>query len=501
MYMNIPLLSIIIVVPFIGSLMALLLSRHPRWCRWSSLIFTFLELGLVSLILFLDLQPHMTPTGIWLLAEDYPWLGAFGATFGLGLDGVSLMLLLLTAFINIICVLISWEAIDEKVGPFHFFILFLEGCLMGLFMATDLLLFYLFWEIQLIPMFFLIGIWGHDKKVYASVKFVLFTFGGSLFMLIALVALFVIHGRQTGVYTFSFYQLLHTQMSPTTEVWLYCAFLLAFAIKIPVVPVHTWLPDAHTEAPTAGSVDLAGLLLKTGFYAFFRFAVPLFPNAARDSVIAIIIVGLIGMFYSAWIALSQRDIKRLVAYSSIGHMGMMVIGLGIWNLITISGSFLQMVNHGISTSALFAMVGMLDERIHSRDFARLGGLWKKMPIFSAFFLFFALSSMGLPGLNNFVGEVLILIGTFRAWPLIAVLSFIALIPAVIYILRMVHDSLFGEPHEDETFWDVNPREIFILVFMALPVLYIGLHPGPILKIFESSIEIMLQQTTLMAQNF
>ena len=226
-----------------------------------------------------------------------------------------------------------------------------------------------------------------------------------------------------------------------------------------------------------------------------------FPTAAKASITAVIIVGLIGMFYSAWIALAQTDIKRLVAYSSIGHMGMMVIGLGIWNLITLSGSFLQMVNHGISTSALFAMVGMLDERIHSRSFARLGGLWKKMPIFSAFFLFFALSSMGLPGLNNFVGEVLILIGTFRAWPLVAVLSFVALIPAVIYILRMVHDSLFGEPHEDETFWDVNPREIFILVIMALPVLYIGLHPGPILKIFESSIEIMLQQTTLMAQNF
>ncbi len=501
MLVHVPLLTVIILIPFFGSFMALLTAGNPRVCRWTSLSFTCLELGVVSALLFLDLQPHLTSTGVWLLAEDYPWLGGLGARFSLGLDGVNLMLLLLTAFINVICVLISWEAINTKVGPFHFFILFLEGCLMGLFLATDLLLFYLFWEIQLIPMFFLIGIWGHTNRVYASVKFLLFTFGGSLFMLIALVGLFVIHGQQTGVYTFSFYQLLQTTMSPTTEAWLYFAFLLAFAIKIPMFPVHTWLPDAHTEAPTAGSVDLAGILLKTGFYAFFRFAVPLFPNAARASITVIIILGLFGMFYAAWIALAQTDIKRLVAYSSIGHMGMMVVGLGIWNLLTLSGSFLQMVNHGITTSALFAMVGMLDERLGSRDFAKLGGLWKEMPVFSAFFLFFALSSMGLPGLNNFVGEILILIGTFQAWPLIAILSFVAIILAVIYTLRMVQDSLFGAAQPEHTLWDVKPREIFILVILALPVLYIGLHPGPILNLFESSINLMMQQTTLMAPSF
>jgi NADH-quinone oxidoreductase subunit M len=501
MILQVPLLTVIILIPFFGSFLALLTGRHPRVCRWTSLFFTFLELTLVGFLLSLDLQPQSTATGMWLLAEDYPWLAGLGANFSLGLDGISLMLILLTAFINIICVLVSWEAITVKVGSFYFFLLFLEGCLMGLFLATDLLLFYLFWEIQLLPMFFLIGIWGDTNRVYASVKFLLFTFGGSLFMLIALVGLYVIHGQQTGVYTFSFYQLLQTKMSPTTEAWLYGAFLLAFAIKIPLVPVHTWLPDAHTEAPTAGSVDLAGLLLKTGFYAFFRFAVPLFPTAAQASISVIIVIGLFGMFYTAWIALAQTDIKRLVAYSSIGHMGMMVVGLGIWNLLTISGSFLQMVNHGISTSALFAMVGMLHERLDSRDFAKLGGLWKEMPVFSAFFLFFALSSMGLPGLNNFVGEVLILIGTFQAWPLIAILSFVAIILGVIYILRMVQDTLFGEARQERTLWDVKPREIFILVTMALPVLYIGLHPGPILQLFESSINLMLQQTSLVARGF
>jgi NADH-quinone oxidoreductase subunit M len=265
--------------------------------------------------------------------------------------------------------------------------------------------------------------------------------------------------------------------------------------------VHTWLPDAHTEAPTAGSVDLAGLLLKTGFYGFFRFAIPLFPRAFQATIPLIIALGLFGMFYAAWIALAQTNIKRLVAYSSIGHMGMMVVGLGIWNLLTLSGSFLQMINHGLSTSALFVLVGMLDERLGSRDFADLGGLWKKMPVFSAFFLFFALSSMGLPGLNNFVGEILILIGAFKAWPLIAVLSFVGIVLAVIYILRMVQDTLFGEARQEHALLDVKPREILVLVMMALPVLFIGLHPGPILRLLDSAIIFMLHQTPLLARTF
>lgn len=481
--------------------MALATGPRPRLCRWVSLSVSLIELALISLLFFLNLKPHMGPTGTWLLAVDYPWFEMLGARFTLGLDGLSLMLILLTAFLTVISILISWEAIKNKVGVFNFFLLFLEGCLMGLFTATDLLLFYLFWEIQLIPMFFLIGIWGHKHRVYASVKFVLFTFGGSLFMLIALVALYVIHGHQTGVYTFSLYQLTQTILSPTVEAWLYAAFLLAFAIKIPLVPVHTWLPDAHTEAPTAGSVVLAGLLLKTGFYALFRFAFPLFSGAAYASIPLLLVLGLIGLFYAAWIALAQTDIKRLVAYSSIGHMGLMIIALGIWNIMALSGSLLQLINHGLSTSALFVMVGMLDERLGSRDFAKMGGLWKQMPVFSAFFLFFALSSMGLPGLNNFVGEILILIGTFQVRPVIAIVAFVGLILGVIYILRMVQDSLFGEASQKHHLWDIKPREMVILVIMALPVLYIGLHPGPILKLFESSIVLMLQQAPLLAQNF
>ncbi len=494
------LLVIIIFLPLAAALAALATGPWPRLCRWVSLGLSLVELVLVSLLFALNLKPQAGPTGTWLMAVDYPWLTGLGARFSLGLDGLSLMLILLTAFLTVICILVSWNAIETRVGFFHFFLLFLEGSLMGLFLTTDLLLFYLFWEIQLIPMFFLIGVWGHVNRMYAAVKFVLFTFGGSLFMLIALVALYVIHGQQTGEYTFSVYQLTQTHLSPAVQGWLYAAFLLAFAIKIPLVPVHTWLPDAHTEAPTAGSVILAGVLLKTGFYALFRFAFPMFPAAAQASVPLLLGVGLTAMFYTGWIALAQKDIKRLVAYSSIGHMGIMVIALGIWNLMALSGSLLQLINHGISTSALFVMVGMLDERLDSRKFSDMGGLWKKMPVFGAFFLFFALSSLGLPGLNNFVGEILILIGTFQARPVIAILAFVGVLLPVIYILRMVQDSLFGEATEERQVWDVRPREVLILVLLALPVLFIGLHPGPVLRLFESSLGHMMLQIPLLAQN-
>ncbi len=365
-------------------------------------------------------------------------------------------------------------------------------------MANDLLLFYLFWEVQLIPMFFLVGIWGHANRIHAAVKFILYTVAGSLLMLIALIALYIIHGQETGVYTFAWYELMHTHLSYPVEVLLFAAFLLAFGIKIPLIPVHTWLPDTHTEAPTAGSVDLAGLLLKTGVYALFRFGIPLFPNAAKLFGPALLALGLGGLFYAAWIALCQTDIKRLVAYSSISHMGMIIIGVAIWNPVSLSGAVLQMINHGLSTSALFIMVGMLDERIDSREFAVLGGLWGKIPVFSAFFLFFALSSLGLPGLNNFVGEILILVGTFKARPIIAILGFAGIVFGVIYILRMVQDSLFGVPRKEHVLWDITPREYVTLWALALAVLFIGLHPGPVLRVLDPAVQHMIQQTAQVA---
>jgi NADH-quinone oxidoreductase subunit M len=487
-----PWLSVIIFLPLFGSLLALAFWRRPLVCRWASLGVTAADLILVICLLALDFKGKSGPTGNWILVEDFSWIERFGIRYSLGLDGISLVLVLLTAFLGFLCVLVSWKQIDTRVGAFHFFLQFMQTGILGVFLATDVFLFYLFWEVQLIPMFFLIGMWGHERRIYATIKFIIYTITGSLLMLIALIGLYLIHGSQTGTYTFSLSQLMHTALNPSTEIWLYASFLLAFAIKIPVVPVHSWLPDAHTEAPTAGSVILAGLLLKTGAYALLRFAFPLFPMASKLSVPLLLLLGLVGLFYASWIALAQKDIKRLVAYSSIGHMGLVVIGVSVWNIMTLSGAILQMVNHGLTTSALFILVGMLDERAHSREISNFGGLWKKMPTFSAFFLLFAMASLGLPGLNNFVGEILILIGTFRGNPLVAGIGFAGLVFTVIYILWLVQETLFGETRneqiKEQIFNDINLREAVILVPLAAAVLLIGLFPAPVLNLFQGPVE-------------
>jgi NADH-quinone oxidoreductase subunit M len=314
-------------------------------------------------------------------------------------------------------------------------------------------------------------------------------------MLIALIGLYLIHGAKTGQYTFSLYQLVQTPLGLSTGLWLYAAFLLAFAIKIPIFPVHTWLPDAHTQAPTAGSVILAGLLLKTGTYALLRFGFPLFPVAAKFSLPLLLVLGLIGLFYAAWIAMAQKDLKRLIAYSSIGHMGIVVIGIAVWNTMTLSGATLQMINHGLTTSALFILAGMLDERVHTREIANFGGLWKRIPGFSAFFLFFAMASLGLPGLNNFVGEFLVLVGTIKAWPLVTWFGFAGLVLTVIYILTVVQKTVFEETRNEklgeQPLADITVREVLILAPLALAVLFIGLHPQPVLGLFEAPVGVLV----------
>ncbi len=424
--------------------------------------------------------------------EDYAWIPSVGIRYTLAMDGVSLMLLLLTTFLGALCILVSWKQIQRKVSSYYFFLLTTLTGISGVFLATDLFLFYFFWEIQMIPMFFLVGIWGHEQRTRTAMKFFLFTMPGSLFMLLAIIGLYVIHGRQTGIYTFALPSLLGTSLSISAEGWLYAAFMLAFGIKIPMVPLHTWLPDTHTQAPTAGSVILAGLLLKTGIYGVFRFALPLFPMAFKASVPLLMVLDLIALFYASWIALSQADIKRLIAYSSIGHMGLVVLGLAVFNAITLSGSLLQMINHGISASALFILVGMLNERIDSRQFKDFGGLWKAMPVFGAFFLFFSMAALGLPGLNNFVGEIFILVGTYRVYPVAAAFGFAGLLFGVIYVLRMVQDTLFGEfKGETSALWDVDVRETVILGALALSVLFLGLWPKPVLDLFEGPVNALI----------
>jgi NADH-quinone oxidoreductase subunit M len=484
-----PVLSLIMLLPLLGGLSLFAVRRQPNRCRWIALGVTLVDLLLIISLFFMELKSSGRG---WLLVEDHAWIPRLGVRYSLALDGISLVLILLTAFLSVLCVLVSWKEIDARLQAFHFFLLSMQTGVLGVFLATDLFLFYLFWELQVIPMFFLIGIWGHENRIFATIKFVLFSIAGSLLLLIAIIGLYFLHGSQAGQYTFSLEELIRTPLPPKVEMWLYAAFLLSFAIKVPLFPVHTWLPDAHTEAPTAGSVILAGLLLKTGTYALLRFAFPLFPNAARDSLPLLLVLGLIGLFYAAWIALAQSDLKRLVAYSSISHMGLIVIGLAIWNTITLSGALLLMVNHGLTTSALFILVGMLSERSGSREFSHCGGLWKTMPVFSAFFLLFGMASVGLPGLNNFVSEILILLGTFKENPVIGVIAFAGIVFVLVYGLRMIQDTIFGQALNSNVFPDLTLREAAILTPLAVSVLVLGLHPGPVLNLVQEPVQKLLE---------
>jgi NADH-quinone oxidoreductase subunit M len=487
-----PLLSLIVFWPLAGGLLCLAFWRYPQPCRWVALGTAVVEMLLVLVLLFSDLHPD--PVQGWLLVEDFSWIERFNIRYSLGLDGISLLLLLLTALLIIMSILISWQQVTARVGMFFFMLLLTQSAVMGVFLATDLFLFYLFWELQLVPMLFLIGIWGHEKRVYAAVKFFLFNITGGLLMLAALIGLYLAHGRMTGNYTFDLQQLLQARIAPHLQMWFFGAFLLSFAIKIPVFPLHTWLPDAHTEAPTAGSVILAGLLLKTGCYALLRVGVPVFPEAAARFMPVLMTLGLAGIMYAAWIALAQRDMKRLVAYSSIGHMGLLVIGLAVWNTMTLTGAVLQMVNHGITTAALFILVGMLDERFHTRELAHFGGIWKTMPVFSGFFLLFAMASLGMPGLNNFVSEIIILLGVFRVNPVLGSLAFVTVVVTLVYVLRLVQDTLYGACRDGNQVPDINGRELVILLPLALAALGIGLYPGPLLALLQEPVSRLVQQT-------
>jgi len=482
------LLSLIVFLPSLAALAVLALAGRPRLCRWTALGATGVEL-LLALNLFS--QPGGVAHPGWQLSEHLSWLPRLGIAYDLRCDGISLVLLLLTVVLSLLGVLVSWRGIRAGVALFHASLLLTETAVLGIFLAGDLFLFYLFWELQLLPIFLLIGRWGHTGRIRAGVQFLLFSIAGSFFLLIGLIGLFLAHGAATGQYTFALAELLHTPLDPALGSWLFAAFVLAFAVKIPLLPLHVWLPDAHTEAPTAGSVILAGLLLKTGAYGLLRIAFPLFPAAASAAAPLLLVLGVAGLIYSAWIALAQRDMKRLVAYSSIGHMGLVVLGIAAWNSTSLTGSLLQMVNHALTTGALFIMVGMLDERLSTRQLAEVGGLWHSMPKFSGLFLLFALSSLGLPGLNNFVGEILILFGIYQTWPLIAVLAFGGLVLTLVYVLRLVQEILFGPPLAREELHDLSGREALILLPLALAVVALGVFPQPLLRLLAGPVRLLL----------
>jgi NADH-quinone oxidoreductase subunit M len=483
----------LIIMPFAGGIFAWALGRWgSSWSRWVSLAAMAGDLVL-ALILWTQYyaQFGFTASGPWFVQFNRPWIPALGINFHLAIDSLSLLLIVLTAFLGILSVACSWTEIQTRVGFFHFNLLWVLAGLIGVFSALDLFLFYFFWEMMLVPMYFLIAIWGHERRVYASVKFFIFTQLSGLLMLLAILGLYFIHGRNTGVYTFDYLQLVGTAMSPSAALWLMLGFLIAFLVKLPAVPVHTWLPDAHTEAPTAGSVVLAGLLLKTGAYGLLRFVVPLFPQAALDFRPVAMVLAVIGILYGALMAFAQSDLKRLIAYTSISHMGFVLLGVFAWNELALQGSVMQMICHGISTGALFILVGALQERIHTREMGRMGGLWATAPRMGGVGMVFALASLGLPGLGNFVGEFLVLLGAYQVSVSLTVLAAVGLVSAAVYSLWMVQKVFHGPRQEKQKFADLSEREMAVFAVLIAAIVWLGLYPQPLLKTAKPALEALL----------
>jgi NADH-quinone oxidoreductase subunit M len=491
-----PILSAIIFLPSLGAVLALLIASEELVKRMA-----LLTSGLAFLLSLLPFFMFDPSTAAMQFFERYHWIPALGISYEVGIDGISLLLIVLTTFLMPLTLLASWDSIQARSREFVVCMLFLETGMIGVFAAVDLFLFYIFWEATLIPMYFLIGVWGGPRRIYAAVKFILYTMAGSLLMLVAILALYFLHREATGEATFSLFRLWQLELPLSTQRWLFFAFFLAFAIKVPLFPFHTWLPDAHVEAPTPGSVLLAAILLKMGTYGFVRFCLPLFPEASIDATGIIALLAVVGIIYGALMALVQADIKKLVAYSSVSHLGFVMLGIFALNSQGLDGAVLQMVNHGLSTGALFLLVGMLYDRRHTRLIADFGGITKVMPVFAAFFLVVLLSSIGLPGLNGFIGEFLALLGAFRALPTLAVIATLGVILAAVYMLWMYQRVMFGEiTHEDNRHLrDLSRREIVVLVPIVLVIVWIGVYPQPFLRRMQASTTALVEQIDTAAQ--
>ena len=481
-------LNLVTFFPLLGVLVLLFLpSGKKHLLRWTALIASTITFGISvwALTLFNASDPDLQ------LVIQYDWIKVAGwnIQYHMGMDGLSILLVLLTTFLTPISILSTWTAVEERVKDFMLFFLLLEIGMAGVFLAQDLFLFYIFWEFTLVPMYFLIGIWGGPRRIYAAIKFFLYTMAGSILMLLAILWLGIAGG------TFSTPELIARGSIPVNiQMWLFLAFAAAFAIKVPMWPLHSWLPDAHVEAPTAGSVILAGVLLKMGTYGFLRFNIPMFPRAAVQAAPWIALLAVIGILYGAAVSYSQQDVKKLVAYSSVSHLGFVMLGLVALNPQGIQGGILQMINHGLSTGALFLIVGMIYERRHTRDLDQFGGLWKIMPIYGALTLIVTLSSMGLPGLNGFVGEFTILLGAFGSdaigSPWYAGLAAVGVILAAIYMLHMFQKMFLGPVTHDENarLKDLNWREVVTLVPILVFIFWIGLYPKPFFALMSPAVD-------------
>src|SRR5215467_749091 len=491
-------LTIVAFLPAAGAVLLLFYRpEHIRSIRAFALVVTVLTFA-VSLHLIAHFD-YSNPD--FQFAVRIPWMPSYGIYYSLGIDGISLFLILLTTLLSPLAVLASWS-IHERLKEYFIFMLLLETGMLGVFASLDLFLFYVFWEIMLIPMYFLIGVWGGERRIYAALKFVLYTMVGSVLMLVAIIALYFMHGDATGTFTFSYPQIQSALsagrmvLAPPIELWLFVAFFLAFAMKVPLFPFHTWLPDAHTEAPTAGSVLLAGVLLKMGTYGLVRFNLPLFPHMSHLFAPLISFLAIVGIIYGALVAMVQPDMKKLVAYSSVSHLGFIVLGIFSFTTQGMEGAVYQMLNHGVSTGALFLIVGIIYDRRHTRLIDEFGGLANRMPVYAAIFLIVTLSSIGLPGLNGFVGEFLILLGTFGSNHARAVTATLGVILSAVYMLWMYQRVVWGEVKNEKNanLPDMVGRERLMLLPLLIAMLWMGVYSNFFLRPMDSSVSKLLSQT-------
>lgn len=481
-----PILSTLIFLPIAGAALLLLIPRAKEsLAKWVGLLVSIAAF-ILSIPLFTNFDKS---THLMQFAERHAWIPSWNITYYLGLDGISVLFVLLSTLITILCVLISWNAIKTKVKEFYISILIMEGAMIGVFCSLDFMLFYLFWEAMLIPMYLLIGVWGGPNRIYAAVKFFLYTLVGSVLMLVGIIVLYFYAGR-----TFDILELMTKTYPYQMQFWLFWAFFAAFAVKVPMFPVHTWLPDAHTEAPTAGSVILAAVLIKMGAYGFLRFSLPLLPEASRAMTPVMLTLSVIAIIYGAVICLAQTDLKRLIAYSSVSHMGFVTLGIFALNLQGMEGGILQMINHGVVTGALFLSVGAIYDRTHTRQIADYGGVASVMPVYATAFMIFTLASIGLPATNGFIGEFLIILGGFTANQWAGVLAATGIIIGAGYMLWLYQRVFFMEVNQKVAgLNDIDAREIITLLPMVLLIFWIGIYPNTFLGFMHESVNHLLER--------
>jgi NADH-quinone oxidoreductase subunit M len=479
-------LAYLLIITFVSGLLSWLVSRlSVTACRLISLAGLIIDAVLLVFLWVNHYSQLLTSGNTWIAQVQISWITPFGISFHLAMDGLSLLLMALTILLGITSIVASWNEVKQCAGAFHFTLLAAITGIMGVFTSLDLFLFYFFWELMLVPMFFLISIWGHENKIYAAVKFFIFTQAGGLLMLVSIIALYFIHGHSTGNFTFDYSELVKTPYAGTFIIML--GFFIAFAVKLPVVPLHVWLPDAHTEAPTAGSVILAGLLLKTGAYGIIRFILPLFSAAAKILAPAAFVLAVIGIFYGALAAFAQKDLKRLVAYTSISHLGFVLLGIFAGNETALQGAVIIMLAHGLSTGALFIIIGALQQRIHTRDMTVMGGLWQTLPRMGGVTLFFALASLGLPGLANFIGEFLVLAGTFKVYPWVAAIAALGFIFSAVYSLWIIYRVFQGPLEHPWKVPDLRAFEMINLGIMMVGIVWIGIFPQTVIKTAKTAL--------------